>query len=93
MTGVRCSADVLFGSTRTPSRAGITDSPSTGVERQRVCSRNSCLPDNERALDWLERAYENRESPLMRLGMVWDWLDLHGEPRFQVLLRRMNLPV
>jgi TolB-like protein len=48
--------------------------------------------DTGRALDWLERAYENRESPVMRLGVVWDWLDLHGEPRFRALLRRMNLP-
>jgi hypothetical protein len=48
--------------------------------------------DNARALDWLERAYENREPPLARLGVFWDWLGLHGEPRFQALLRRMNLP-
>jgi hypothetical protein len=48
--------------------------------------------DHDRALDWLERAYENRESPLIRLGVVWDWVDLHGHPRFQALLRRINLP-
>jgi hypothetical protein len=48
--------------------------------------------DRDRALDWLERAYQNRESPMMRLGVFWDWLDLHAEPRFQDLLRRMNLP-
>ena len=46
----------------------------------------------ESALDWLERAYDNRESTLMRLGVFWDWLDLHREPRFQALLRRVNLP-
>jgi hypothetical protein len=28
----------------------------------------------------------------MRLGVIWDWVDLHGKPRFQALLRRMNLP-
>jgi hypothetical protein len=48
--------------------------------------------DNASTLQWLERAYENRESTLMRLGVFWDWLDLHGDPRFQDLLRRLNLP-
>lgn len=48
--------------------------------------------DNDSALQWLERAYQNRESPMMRLGVFWDWHDLHSEPRFQDLLRRMNLP-
>ena len=48
--------------------------------------------DNDSALQWLERAYENRESALMRLGVYWDWLDLHSDPRFNNLLRRLNLP-
>ncbi len=48
--------------------------------------------DNDSALQWLERAYDNRESALMRLGVFWDWLDLHADPRFQALLRRLNLP-
>ena len=48
--------------------------------------------DNQSALQWLETAYENRESPLMRLGVFWDWDDLRAEPRFQVLMRRLNLP-
>jgi TolB-like protein/tetratricopeptide (TPR) repeat protein len=47
--------------------------------------------DADRAIQWLERAYENRESPLSRLNVVWDWLDLHPDPRFQDLLRRMKL--
>jgi hypothetical protein len=48
--------------------------------------------NNDQALHWLEQAYENRESSLMRLGVFWDWLDLHGDPRFQDLLRRLKLP-
>jgi len=48
--------------------------------------------DNDRAIEWLEKAYANRESPLARLGVVWDWLDLHADPRFQDLLRRLKLP-
>ena len=48
--------------------------------------------DHQPALDWLEQAYKNHESPLSRLAVVRDWQALHAEPRFQELLRRMNLP-
>jgi hypothetical protein len=48
--------------------------------------------DADSALHWLEQAFENHEPPMERLGVVWDWLDLHSEPRFQNLLRRLNLP-
>jgi eukaryotic-like serine/threonine-protein kinase len=48
--------------------------------------------DADSAIAWLERAYADRESPLSRLAVSWDWLDLHTDPRFQDLLRRMNLP-
>jgi hypothetical protein len=48
--------------------------------------------DHESALDWLDQAYKNHESPLSRLAVVWDWHELHSEPRFEELLRRMKLP-
>jgi TolB-like protein len=48
--------------------------------------------DADSAFQWLERAYEKRESPMTRLGVVWDWHSLHPDPRFQSLLRRLNLP-
>jgi serine/threonine protein kinase/Tfp pilus assembly protein PilF len=43
------------------------------------------------ALEWLEKAYQQREPPLARLCVVWDWDSLRSDPRFQGLLRRMNL--
>lgn len=49
--------------------------------------------DNDKAIYWLERAYQARESPLMRLAVFWDWDNLRLDPRFQDLLRRMNLPL
>ena len=32
--------------------------------------------DVDRALDWLDRAYERRESPLVHLNVGWDWREL-----------------
>jgi eukaryotic-like serine/threonine-protein kinase len=49
--------------------------------------------ETDSAIEWLEKAYADRESPLTRLAVSWDWLDLHGDPRFQDLLRRLNLPL
>ncbi len=30
---------------------------------------------------------------MMRLGVAWDWLDLHDDPRFHDLMKRMKLPM
>jgi tetratricopeptide (TPR) repeat protein len=44
------------------------------------------------AVGWLQRAYADRETPLMHLSVAWDWDVLRGDPRFQDLLRRLGLP-
>jgi serine/threonine-protein kinase len=49
------------------------------------------LGDKAQALDWLEAAYEEH-SLLLALIKVWPQFDpLRGEPRFQAVVRRMNL--
>lgn len=50
------------------------------------------LGENGRALDWLEKAYEERSIRLayLRREPVWD--ALREEPRFKDLLRRIHLP-
>jgi Tfp pilus assembly protein PilF len=48
--------------------------------------------DKDRAVFWLQKAYEAREIPLTHLAVAWDWDQLRPDPRFQDLLRRMNLP-
>jgi tetratricopeptide (TPR) repeat protein len=48
--------------------------------------------DRDRALEWLERAYEERDSNMPYIGLpTWD--SLRPDPRFQDLLRRVGLPV
>jgi TolB-like protein len=48
--------------------------------------------EKDRALGWLEKAYEEREPPLVHLRVGWDWHSLRDEPRFQDILRRLNFP-
>jgi tetratricopeptide (TPR) repeat protein len=49
--------------------------------------------EKERALDWLELAYEAHALGLPIVGSGGKFSDLMGDdPRFQDLLRRMNLP-
>ena len=50
------------------------------------------LGENDQALTWLERAYQERFNRLAYLRREGVWNPLRGDPRFQDLLRRINLP-
>jgi tetratricopeptide (TPR) repeat protein len=50
------------------------------------------LGENEKALDWLEKAYEKRDARLVQLNIDPKWDRLRGEPRFQKLVKWMNFP-
>ena len=50
------------------------------------------LGDHEAALDWLEKAYAERFNRLAYLRREPIWQPLRQNPRFQDLLRRINLP-
>jgi hypothetical protein len=47
--------------------------------------------DKDRALEWFERAYEERNPNMPYIGGPQND-SLRADPRFQDLLRRMNLP-
>jgi TolB-like protein/Tfp pilus assembly protein PilF len=47
--------------------------------------------DNGRALDWLEKVFDSDEAGAPYLSCAPTWDGLRAEPRFQHLLRRMNL--
>ena len=48
--------------------------------------------ETEQTLKWLERGFEEHDPNMPYLAVSRDWGDLRGNPRFQDLLRRMNLP-
>jgi serine/threonine-protein kinase len=50
------------------------------------------LGDKPRALDWLERAYQEHDFAMVFLDVAPWFRTLRGEPRFDQLRRRMRLP-
>jgi len=51
----------------------------------------AALDEKDQAFEWLDRAYEARESSLRTLKVSPQFDPLRDDPRFQDLLRRMNL--
>jgi len=51
----------------------------------------SCLNDRDQAFAWLEKSYENRESPLANLMVEPLFDNLRSDPRFADLKMRMGL--
>lgn len=48
--------------------------------------------DNDRAIAWLQKAYDKHDSELPYINSP-PWDRLRGDPRYQALLRRVGLPV
>jgi tetratricopeptide (TPR) repeat protein len=49
------------------------------------------LGDKQKALDWLERAYQQNAWAMYVIKAEPMFDPLHGEPRFEALVRKMNL--
>jgi hypothetical protein len=80
---MRCAADLL--ACRAASSSGHV--PAVRVARLYAHSH-----DGERALHWLERACDARESPLVHLDVGWDWEALRSTERFRAIRRQVGLP-
>ncbi len=61
------------------------------VHSMRVARLYTFCGDKKQALNWLEKAYEERYTSLFSLNVDPHWSSLHQEPRFLALLVRMNL--
>ncbi len=64
----------------------------TYVQPTRIAGLYARAGEKERALDWLEKAYQERESKMVYVNVFPTWDSLRDDPRFQELLRRMNFP-
>jgi hypothetical protein len=64
----------------------------THVSAVRVARVFAHAGENGRALDFLEKAYQRHETPLYHIVVGREWDALRPDPRFQALLRHMNLP-
>ncbi len=49
------------------------------------------LDDKDRAMEWLEKGYQDRAAGIDYIKVAPGWDPLRSDPRFQALLRRMNL--
>jgi len=67
-------------------------STSTYVSAHLIAELYACAGDKDRALEWLEKAYEERRQEMAYLSVFPHWDSLRDDPRFQDLRRRMNLP-
>lgn len=67
------------------ARSQLTYVPPTQVARLYAHAA-----DKDQALQWLEKAYEERLPAMVHLGVDLDWDLLRDDPRFQDLLRRLN---
>jgi len=58
----------------------------------RIATLYTYAGEKERALDWMEKAYQERLQNMIYLNVYPKWDPLRDESRFQDLLRRMNFP-
>jgi hypothetical protein len=49
------------------------------------------LGEREKALVWLEKSFEEHQPATIGIFASPDFEPLHNEPRFQEILRKMNL--
>jgi len=64
-----------------------------GMDAIDIADSYTLRGDNAKALDWLEKAYEEHNPSLPYISCFPRCDPLRSEPRFQALLRRMGIPV
>jgi TolB-like protein len=57
-----------------------------------LAKRCAILGKNSKALDWLEKAFLERDFNMPYIYNSYDFKNLRNEPRFRAILRQMNFP-
>jgi len=85
-----------MGGRRTEARAILDELEKVACQRYVPASARAWgylgLGDHERAIEWLETGYAERDSYLPNLRLVRAFRPLDPDPRFQDLLGRLGLP-
>ena len=63
-----------------------------GLNPIEIANLHARLGERDKAFELLEKAYEERNTDLVLLKVSPIWDNLHDDPRFQDLLRRIGLP-
>jgi Flp pilus assembly protein TadD len=76
---------------------GVLKTLQTMAARQYVSSTAVALVyaaegDKPKALEWLEKAYDEHDFAVAQIGIAPWFRTLRGEPRFQKLIEKLNLP-
>jgi eukaryotic-like serine/threonine-protein kinase len=85
------SAAGYSGAMRLAAEILTERSHSTYVQPTQIARLYAHAGDKDHALEWLEKAYEEHLIAMVHLGVDLDWSSLRDEPRFQGLMRRVNL--
>ena len=80
------------GAMRLAAETLAARSKRTYVKPTQVAHRYAYAGEKDRALEWLEKGYQERDTHLIFLNLMPDWDSLRSDPRFQDPLRRMNFP-
>jgi TolB-like protein len=100
----KADADVVEALERGYSEGGYREAMRRAAATLQARSRSAHVPsiimvqlydmagDTDKALEWLERAYEERDANMPYIAVMLFSEELRTHPRFQDMLRRMNLP-
>jgi eukaryotic-like serine/threonine-protein kinase len=77
---------------RNATAAELAKHAGEGSVAMDAATNHAMAGDRALALDWLEKAYADRDPNMPFIGCNPIFDPLRAEPRFQALLRRMNLP-
>ena len=57
-----------------------------------IAAVHACLGEKDAAFEWLERAFHERAAWLVFLKVAGFFATLHGDPRFDSLVKRIGIP-
>ena len=80
------------GARRRAAETYVELSRVTYVSPWQIAWQYAAAGEDSLALEWLERAFEERSPNMPYLSVDPVFAGLHDDPRFQDLLRRMGLP-